>query len=204
MSAVINPYAPPKSKLSDKARGNQSMWRDGANLVLLPGSAFPDRCIKCNDSAAPPARRYKLYWHSAWLYLLVLVNILIYLIVALAVRKRTEVEVGLCERHQRQGADRARHRLGRIRGPSGGYRAGNRIPVGLAAWAQRPARSSVGASHLVDTAHGLSDQDRQRARQAKGLRRRISGYAGELQGMKQGACEQLRVRCTCLDERSGR
>ena len=65
MSAVINPYAPPKSKLSDTARGSQSMWRDGAQLVLLLDSAFPDRCIKCNDIAAPPARRYKLYWHSA-------------------------------------------------------------------------------------------------------------------------------------------
>jgi hypothetical protein len=102
MSAVINPYAPPKSKLSDTARGSQSMWRDGAQLVLVLDSAFPDRCIKCNDIAAPPARRYKLYWHSAWLYLLVLVNILIYLIVALAIRKRAEVEVGLCERHQRR------------------------------------------------------------------------------------------------------
>jgi hypothetical protein len=102
MSAVLNPYAPPQSKLSDTAHDNQSMWRDGAQLVLLQGSAFPDRCIKCNDPVAPPVRRYKLYWHSAWLYLLILVNILIYLIVALAIRKRAEVEVGLCERHQRR------------------------------------------------------------------------------------------------------
>ena len=102
MSAVMNPYAPPKSKLSDVPAGNQSMWRDGKNLVLVRDSDFPDRCVKCNDPATPPLRRYKLYWHSAWLYLLVLVNILIYLVVALVVRKRAEVEVGLCERHQRR------------------------------------------------------------------------------------------------------
>lgn len=102
MSAVINPYAPPKAKLSDVPGGNQSMWRDGKNLVLLPDSDFPDRCVKCNDPATPPSRRYKLYWHSAWWYLLILVNILIYLVAALVVRKRAEVEVGLCERHQRR------------------------------------------------------------------------------------------------------
>jgi hypothetical protein len=102
MSTVINPYAPPKAKLSDMPGGNQSMWRDGKNLVLLRDSDFPERCVKCNDPATPPSRRYKLYWHSAWWYLLILFNILIYLVAALVVRKRAEVEVGLCEQHQRR------------------------------------------------------------------------------------------------------
>jgi hypothetical protein len=41
-----------------------------------------------------------LYWHhSAW-YLLVLINVLIYVVVALVVRRRAKVAVGLCSRHR--------------------------------------------------------------------------------------------------------
>jgi hypothetical protein len=41
-----------------------------------------------------------LYWHhSAW-YLLILVNVLIYIVVGMAVRKRAEVALGLCSKHR--------------------------------------------------------------------------------------------------------
>jgi hypothetical protein len=43
-----------------------------------------------------------LYWHSPYIYLLILLNLLIYLIVALIVRKRAKIEIGICDKHLSQ------------------------------------------------------------------------------------------------------
>jgi hypothetical protein len=98
---TTNRYAPPKAVLEDKA-GESEMWREGKVLVMRKGGDFPDRCIKCNAPSVAPKRRVSLSWHSPWLYLLILIQILLYAIVALIVRKTAKVHVGLCERHQRR------------------------------------------------------------------------------------------------------
>ena len=59
---------------------------------------LPNRCIKCNAPADEQLKR-KLTWHHPALYLLALVSILIYVIVAVIVRKTATVNVGLCEQH---------------------------------------------------------------------------------------------------------
>lgn len=98
----FNPYALPQSSLHNAPVASETMWRDGKVLVLRTGSKFPDRCIKCNHPAVAPRRRYKLSWHSPGWYLLILFNILIYAIVGAAVSKRTVVQIGLCQNHQRR------------------------------------------------------------------------------------------------------
>jgi hypothetical protein len=92
-----NPYAPPKANLADIRAANCT--RDGKSVVVRTGSDLPPRCIVCNAPAKLPVKSKKVYWHSPWIYLLVPINILIYLIVGLIARKSFEVSAGLCEVH---------------------------------------------------------------------------------------------------------
>jgi hypothetical protein len=108
MSEQHNPYAAPRAALEAVLAQGQSVWRAGKLLVCTRDAIFPNRCVKCNAPAEPPLVRYKLGWHSGWWYLLILVQVIVYVIVGLLVRKRAEIDVGLCERHQR------RRRNGRI------------------------------------------------------------------------------------------
>lgn len=95
-----NPYAAPKAVLEDRAAGGY--WRDGKMLVVTPGGVLPPRCVRCNEPAMQPMKAHKLtYVHGLWL-LLILVNIVVYIIVALIVRKRAEVTYGLCEQHHKR------------------------------------------------------------------------------------------------------
>jgi hypothetical protein len=55
--------------------------------------------VKCSDVATNKIKR-TFYWHPPAWYLLIFLNILIYAIVALAVRKKAVLEVWLCERHR--------------------------------------------------------------------------------------------------------
>ena len=98
-----NPFAPPKAALVESIGGR--CIREGKYVVVDVGGDLPPRCIVCNEPATTPIKSKKLYWHSPWIYLLILVNILVYVIVGLAVRKTVRVSPGLCEFH---GARRRR------------------------------------------------------------------------------------------------
>lgn len=82
--------------------------RRGKNLVVPRSAVLPARCLKCNEMASTPWRK-KFYWHSQWLYLLILFpGILIYAIVAMIVRKQMELNLPLCDTHH---ADRKRYKM---------------------------------------------------------------------------------------------
>jgi hypothetical protein len=99
---TTNRYAPPKAALEDRTGAETEMWREGKVLAMRKGGQFPHRCIKCNEPAVAPGRRQKLSWHPPGWYLLIFLAVLLYVIVALIVRKKAVVEVGLCERHQKR------------------------------------------------------------------------------------------------------
>jgi hypothetical protein len=99
---TTNRYAPPKAALEDRSGAEIEMWREGKVLAMRKGSPFPHRCIKCNEPAVAPGRRQKLSWHPPGWYLLIFLAVLLYAIVALIVRKKAVIEVGLCERHQKR------------------------------------------------------------------------------------------------------
>jgi hypothetical protein len=99
---TTNRYAQPEAVLEDRTGNDAEMWREGKVLVMRKGGDLPHRCIECNEPSAAPLRRYKLSWHSPWLYLLLLLALLLYAIVAAIVRKTAVVHVGLCELHQRR------------------------------------------------------------------------------------------------------
>jgi hypothetical protein len=88
-------------KLKEGLRGGRlSLWRQGRTLVMRQDAELPDRCVKCNAPVNGAKLRRNLYWHHPGLYLLIFLNLLIYLIVALFVRKRAKIALGLCEKHR--------------------------------------------------------------------------------------------------------
>ena len=87
------PYFPPPS------HGFNTVWRSKALLVMTKEAALPDRCIKCNAPTAERLKR-KLRWHHPALYLLIIVSILVYAVVAIVVRKTATVNIGFCEEHR--------------------------------------------------------------------------------------------------------
>jgi len=105
----LNPYAPSRASLSTSERGSvadrdagNAVWRDGNVLITLIGAEMPRRCVKCNGPADQPTKVRKVYWHHPGLYLLLLINALIYAIVAAVVRRRAAVGAGLCIEHKKR------------------------------------------------------------------------------------------------------
>jgi uncharacterized membrane protein len=75
------------------------VWQDGAILVTTRDIVLPDRCVKCNAPANGYRLKRNLSWHHPLYYLLIFVGWLVYLIVALIIRKTAKVHIGLCEKH---------------------------------------------------------------------------------------------------------
>jgi hypothetical protein len=98
----FNPYAAPPI-LAEQilpngmfADENEGLWRQGDLLVIRKGARLPPRCLKSNE----PARRYlrrNLTWVPAWVYLLILVNLLICVIVSMVLQKKATINIGLSD-----------------------------------------------------------------------------------------------------------
>lgn len=74
------------------------IWNNGSQLVCARAVSLPHFCVKCD---APGTHRLtkKLYWNPPWVVLMLLINVIVYLVVALATRKTVVMEFSLCERH---------------------------------------------------------------------------------------------------------
>ncbi len=90
------PVAPP----TERIHRQPAIFRDGGRLVVEPGASLPDRCVKCNGPAEGYTKKLNLSWHHPAIYLIVLVGVLIYVIVALIVRKTARVNIPLCPTHR--------------------------------------------------------------------------------------------------------
>ena len=76
------------------------VWRFKKHLVMGHDAVLPDRCVKCNAPVQGRRLARNLYWHSPVFYFLILINLLVYVLVALIIRKRARIAVGLCQKHQ--------------------------------------------------------------------------------------------------------
>jgi hypothetical protein len=96
-----NPYAPMKASLKAPAAGilQDGVWRDGDQVVVTHGASFPKRCVKCNAPAEAPSKVRRVYWHHPAIYLLFLAYAILYIIVAMILRKSMEIDPCLCEEH---------------------------------------------------------------------------------------------------------
>jgi len=99
-----NPYAPSSASLraGDSPGAGEGIWRDEKRIVVAHGCRFPNRCVKCNEPSIEPHKMRKVYWHHPALYLLIFGYAIIYIIVAVIVRKRADIDPGLCEEHLRK------------------------------------------------------------------------------------------------------
>jgi len=99
--AARNPYAPSSAslKVGDSLAAGDGIWRDDKRIIVAHGCSFPNRCVKCNEPSIEPHKMRKVYWHHPALYLLFFLYAIIYVIVALIVRKKAEINPGLCEKH---------------------------------------------------------------------------------------------------------
>src|ERR1043165_4984617 len=77
-----------------------SLWRRDKQLVTRSETPFPARCVRCNAPANGYRLKRQLYWHPPAYYLFILFNLLVYAIVAMCVRKKAILHVGLCEKHR--------------------------------------------------------------------------------------------------------
>src|SRR5262245_61597309 len=71
------------------------IWRDGKKLVMTKMAELPNVCVKTNQPADGWLRR-KMYWHQPAIYVLLVISPVIYAIVALIVRQKADIRVGLC------------------------------------------------------------------------------------------------------------
>lgn len=93
----MNPYQPPKSNL--EFAPSAECYRIKDKVFVPQGHDLPPRCVKCNQPAVQPIKKRNFQWHTAWLYLIILLNILLYAIIALMVRRRVTLSPGLCQEH---------------------------------------------------------------------------------------------------------
>lgn len=103
-SAALNPYAPPQSNPQSPVMAPHEqmfaaggVWRAGNLLVMQKGASLPHRCLACNGPVSVQFPK-KMYWHHPGLYFLV-ISPLIYIIVALIVRKKADLVLPLCAEH---------------------------------------------------------------------------------------------------------
>jgi len=93
-----NPYAAPGDHETLVAAGNPEfagLWRDRRDLVLHRDSRLPNLCVKTGQPTSEVGIKRSYRWHSPWLALAILVNLLLYIILAIALSHRATVVVPL-------------------------------------------------------------------------------------------------------------
>jgi hypothetical protein len=89
---TFNPYAAPKTAANLLATNLQQISYDGESLMIPKHFVFPPVCLKTGAvSDLTPQRRRKLSWYPPLLGLLIILNLLIFAIVAACVSKKGEI-----------------------------------------------------------------------------------------------------------------
>lgn len=103
MTQEFNPYQPPTTD-TIKINPNGEYWVEGKFLVMpltKEPQVLPHRCVYCNKPIENLTKK-KIYWHNPLLILLIFLNLLIYLVVALIVRKKVTLYLGICKEHKQK------------------------------------------------------------------------------------------------------
>lgn len=77
-----------------------SLWRKDKQLVTRLNATFPDRCVKCNAPANGYRLKRQLTWHPPAYYFFILLNLLVYALIAMCVQKKATLFIGLCPQHR--------------------------------------------------------------------------------------------------------
>ena len=99
MSFADNPYKPPQvaDAIIDAAVvESHGLWRKANMLVMHKSVELPNRCVKSNAPAKGRLKR-NLSWHHPAIFLSILISLLIYIILALILRKTANIYIGLSD-----------------------------------------------------------------------------------------------------------
>lgn len=94
-----NPFAPLVTGGDPLTVG--ALAREGDQVRGSKQAEWPDRCVVCNRPAEGSRLKMTLQWHPRWVFLLLLLNVIVFAIGAAVTRKTAVVQVGLCEEHRR-------------------------------------------------------------------------------------------------------
>ncbi|MBC8353080.1 MAG: hypothetical protein H8E66_13880 [Planctomycetes bacterium] len=92
-----NPYQAPRTDTAIQAEfADAGLWQSGSLLIMRKDAQLPDRCVKSNE---PSTRRLKrsLTWHHPAVFLALLLNILVYAILALSLQKKATIHIALSD-----------------------------------------------------------------------------------------------------------
>ena len=76
-----------------------AIWHEGSTLVMTKDASLPDHCVKCDAPANGFRLKKRLSWHHPALFLLLLLATILYLVLAMILRKQATVYLGLCQQH---------------------------------------------------------------------------------------------------------
>lgn len=68
-------------------------------FTIWRGEELPPFCVRCGAPERSERWKRSYYWHEPALYLLVFAGLLVYVIAAVLVRKRIDLDVPICEAH---------------------------------------------------------------------------------------------------------
>lgn|GEM_PF-509763 len=108
-----SPYAPPPpttfhptTAYPGASVAEAGLWRHNSTLVVALDHArqatLPPWCVKCGCHVEAADFKRKFHWHPPAYYLLLLVNLLVFAIVAMIVRKHATLYLGVCPAHRAQ------------------------------------------------------------------------------------------------------
>jgi hypothetical protein len=101
-STVAHPFAGGPLAAAPPTQPVQQIWRKGRRLVTVNNTRLDGRCVKCNAPIGDQRMKRTFQWHHPALYLTILAGLLIYVIIALVMRKKATVFIGVCSRHRRR------------------------------------------------------------------------------------------------------
>ncbi|HSS95623.1 MAG TPA: hypothetical protein VLK33_01260 [Terriglobales bacterium] len=77
-----------------------NIYRAGKILVVPSGSTLPLYCVKCGAPASGKPLHKTFHWHNSWLYILLLLGVFIYAVVALIIQKKMFLAIPFCDKHR--------------------------------------------------------------------------------------------------------
>ena len=96
----INPFSPPQADDDGPIRplAGRAFFaaQDGRDLRFDKSAALPHVCIKCAASDRIGWRAERFYYHPPWVYLFIVLNLLVFAIIALSVRKKADLRLPIC------------------------------------------------------------------------------------------------------------
>ena len=94
-----NPYAVYNTHAPASVLQPGGIFQKGKLLIVHKQAVLPDRCVKSNEPTSDRLKR-KLTWHHPAIYLVILFNLLVYVIVAMIVRKTAAFDIPLATRYK--------------------------------------------------------------------------------------------------------